>query len=722
MKTPAVPWLYVALTLGLWVVPLLRVLHAESAAFVAAAAFVLAGVYSLQAFRAQQAFAPVLRYHLVLLVIPWALLTLTLAWMPNKGYAQGLLLYLTFAPPSVVLSVALGYALAGTRLRRPFWAFFGVTVAVLTLTPLFDLGLHPQFYHYNHVFGGVLGPVYDEELAIRPGLFAFRALTLLWAIALYLYGRHRRGSGGLQRLTAVLGLIVIAYALSGWLGFNTPAWKLRQALAGHRQTPHFDLYYEAGSLAAWQVDNIARLHEYRYAQLRDSLSIEVNVRIQSYLYPDPQTRARLTGAAQTSVAPVWLPRPQMHVLADRLDGVLAHEIAHAFSRNFGLPVTNASRFIGLVEGLAVALEPPDGLPTPHEQVAARARVTGDTLLAARVAASLGARGFWTGRGAVSYTTMGSFVRYLLDRYGAEKLKTVYAKGDFEGVYGKSIEVLAREWEEMLSALENIPVAAAQLAQQRFTVPSLFERASPHYVPLHVRLTRRAAEKLAAADTSGALVLYNRALQRAPTYVPALDGWAALLLRRGEPARVHQKLDSLAADAPSLLIRQGDALVLMGNAPKALEAYRRAESALPLYAHASIVAVRLRASLASEPEAIASIYRQREQPRTAAARMLYALRISDENPAAAYALLMERRVPDEVWNSAGARVLFHAQRAGWLAETALAAGLLDAARIHAREAAHLFETIGELNAAARWRDLARQAQWAQRTPFGAAAKP
>ncbi len=713
MRTRAAAFAYVLLCAGLWMVPLLRILHAESSAFVAGAAFGVGGWAALDAFGREEGYGRVLRRHLLLLVVPWALLTATLLWTPNRGYGQGLLLFVAFAPPSAALGVSLAWALAAGR--HPRRRFVLVALALLVATPLYDLGLHPQFYHYNHVFGGILGPIYDEELALRPGLFAFRGLTLLWAAALFGVGEWRRGRREGGRLVALGFLIALTYAGGGWLGLNTPLWRLRAALEGHRATAHFDLYYDPSRLSAREVERAARLHEWRYAQLRDALAVEVDGRIQSFLYPDAATRAALTGARETSVAPVWLATPQMHLPADRLDEVLGHELAHVFSRPFGLPVVHASRLVGLVEGFAVAAEPPDGLPSPHEQVLAAAGALDAAPPAAALAASLGAGGFWTGRGAVSYTTTGSFVRYLLDAYGADAFRRVYAWGDFEGVYGKPVTLLADEWWDYLLHLDRVALAAGPLAVQRFTAPSLFEQASPHWVPPYRRGTRRALAALARGDTLAARAGLDRVLGRWPAYAPALDAWAALALARGDAPAVRARLDTLADAPPVLSLRLGDARALAGDATGARQAYQRAIAALPAYAHDAAVMLALRARGAGAPRAIRAAYGGPAPPDTGAAAMLHALRLLPRQPGAAYRLLAAHPVPRRAWPTPGAYNRYLAQRQGWLADAALASGAWPAARAHARAAARLFSALGDWNAAARWRDSAAQAAWAQQAP-------
>src|SRR5690606_14600175 len=172
------------------------------------------------------------------------------------------------------------------------------------------------------------GPIYDEDLAVRPGLFAFRGLTLLWVFFLFLLGAwlERRRSGGRTGLVtggaaAVAVGIGLAYAFAGPLGINTPASYLQAQLRAVYGTPHFDLYYVPDAEEPGEVRFLAEDHEYHYARLARLLDERVPQRIASYLYPDPETKARLTGARYTNVAPVWLARPQVHVLAGAYDDV-----------------------------------------------------------------------------------------------------------------------------------------------------------------------------------------------------------------------------------------------------------------------------------------------------------------------------------------------------------------------------------------------------------------
>jgi len=735
MTTPRVILTYVALGVALWPVPLFNIVHVESAAVVAFVAFFVAGWAALTAFNRP---VPLPVGHVLAtqggaLLVPLALLTGSLLWTPNCDYARGVLFYGLFPGVTVVFAVAVAYALSGTGWRGQKTMLAGLGLGLAAVGPLYDLGLHPQFYTYNHVFGGVLGPIYDEELAVRPGLFAFRALTLLWAGLAYLVGRWLRGRAvhWSERAGPVVlvGLIGAAYVGAGTLGFNTPARVLQHELGGHHATEHFDIYYDPASVEPHALRAIAQEHEYRYAWLETRLQMDGPDRVASYLYPDADTKAQLTGARTTSVAPVWLPQPQMHVLLDRYDATFGHELVHVFSRRFGLPVLNASWAVGLVEGTAVALEPPRGMPTPREQVSAAllsAEESAPRDVAAQVAARLQPLGFWTGRGAVSYTTMGAFVQFLIDRYGAERLRAVYARANFETVYGQPLDSLAQAWAASMHAMPLIARDAEALVTRRFARPSLFEQRCPHYVPPYRRAYRSGQAALARGDTTAAIQHVTAALGDRPRFAAAHRLLAHIRLARGAADRVIQQLDTLAyGDTPALAFSLGDAYVIAGQPAAARQQYQTVIEQVPSFQHETQAHVVHRWAVSDRPDAVRILVSG--DSAAVKARRLYAL--PHRTPAvAAWAArqwmaagrydrasaLWDRiphsLAPDQPQRRRG---IIRRERLRWQAVSALREGAYAQAIEWAHQADRAFRAVGALNLAAAAADLMHHAQWAQR---------
>ena len=699
------------LGMALWPIPLLNVLQVESAAVVAFASFFVAGWGATRSFVAGRRSVPnVLARQVGALLVPLAMLLIAQLWAPNCTLGDGLLFYLLFPGVTVVFSVGLAYGITALPTRAPFALLAGVGLLLSILGPLYDLGFHPQFYTYNHVFGGVLGPVYDEQLAIRGGLFAFRGLTLLWAGAALFAGRWLRGERGGAGLVGVLVVIAFFYTYAGPLGMNTTAGGLQSALGGHSQTEHFDLYYDPSSLDSASVAALASDHEAHYDRLRRRLASEGlgDERIQSYVYPSPDVKGRLTGARRTSVAPVWLDQPQVHLLERRAKGSLGHELAHVWSRPYGLPGLNASWAPGLVEGWAVALESPTPSPSPHDLMATAWAADSVGGLERRVEAliqRLSPWGFWTGRGAVSYAMMGSFTRYLLSTYGPSRLKDVYAWGNFESVYGRSLRRLAEDWVAHVQEQQIVSASAYSVVSRQFARPSLFEAECPHYTPPARQHLQAAREAERRRDPLQAQEHLRAALRQAPGFLEAHAALARLRLASGAAGAVRHQLDTLSVEPmPARLLRlRGDAHTLTGGTDTARALYRRAVGRTPPDTPAQRVQRMLRIAVASRPEVVRvltsgdsahvqarRLRRWREEPAVAGWR---ALRWQAAHRYNAAATAWEgTQLPSEPWPRAW-RQTAEVQERAWHAEAAARSGHPRIAEQKAKEGARLARRLG-----------------------------
>ncbi|MFO8098797.1 MAG: tetratricopeptide repeat protein [Salinibacter sp.] len=691
--------------------PLLNVLQAESAAVVAFVSFFVAGGAAIRSFgEGRLSVVPVLAQQVGALLLPLAMLLVAQLWAPNCTVGQGLLFYLLFPGVTVVFSVALAYLLTALSLRHPVLWLGGLGLGLSLLGPLYDLGLHPQFYTYNHVFGGVLGPIYDEQLSVRAGLFFFRGLTLLWAAAAFFLGRWLRVARGGVGVVLCGVAIAVVYAYAGPLGLNTTPQELRSALGGHHQTDHFDLYYDPSRLDSAAVAARAADHEAHYARLTRRLDVEelADGRIQSYIYPSPDVKGRLTGARTTSVAPVWLAQPQVHVLDRRVEESLGHELAHVAGRSYGLPLLKASWAPGLVEGWAVALDPPTPAPSRHDRMAtAWASDPGDspTERADALAQRLSPWGFWTGRGAVSYTTMGSFVTYLLETYGPERLKEVYAWGRFEAVYGQSVRQLAREWVAYVQDRRMVSASSYGLVSRQFARPSLFETECPHFVPPPRRHLQAAQRAMHRRDTTQAREHLDAALAAAPQLRAAHVARARLRLADGAAEAARRQLDTLSLRPPSprLLQLRADAHAMTGQPDTARALYRRAVAHTPRYEPGQRVRRMLRHAVAHRPDIVTLLVsgdsahvqarRLESEDQTAVMAAWQALRWQDSHQyATAASAWRDLSFPPDGWSRAW-RQTARVQRGAWHAEAAARGGRSADARRVGTPAARQAHQIG-----------------------------
>lgn len=558
-------------------------------------------------------------------------------------------------PSAVLASGAGAFCAFGTRRKLAatfLYAVFVLGSLALTLWPMF---FGPQSYAYNHFLGYVPGPFYDEALSIDWPLWWFRLQTLLISALLWVFtatmldmreGRltrpHLRPAA--LALVLVLGASIVLLERRGpALGFRMTYQRLDERLGGRRESDHFLLSYPRG-MERVQVDRLIRELEFRHAQLSTFLGGAPKDRIRVFLYRSAEEKAALVGAAQTQFAKPWL----LEVHVDRIRA-LKHELAHVMASPYGEgPFRVTTRYsvwpsMGVVEGMAVAADNPADELTLHQWAAGMRRQG----LAPDVRQIIRPQGFFQSAPARAYTQVGSFLRYLADTYGAEKLRALYARADFESSYGRPLDALATEWEKFL---DGLPLDPAQVAQAfaRFRQGSIFARPCAREVAV---IEVEAAERM-ASDPAEALRLYQRCAEIQPDEPSFQLEQAQALLRLGRGDEAAKLLGALAAglkDAPAV---QAD--VLLAHADLAAELGREEEAATLLKSALDLRPVgtvdrtaRVKLAALQSPSSGKAIFAYLKPGRDEAARILRLREALDRDPDnASLAYLLGRRVQAE----------------------------------------------------------------------------
>jgi hypothetical protein len=617
----------VVLTIGLLRLPLFGVLGFELA-FVLAAFGSLAGLDLGAALVRRAQAQPVVnlaragrRGQLVVglavraLVAPLALIALpALAaavhglWAPTCDWGFGVTAVVVLAAASAALGAGSGVALALLIGRRRFVAAAAPWLAALALLAhaLWRFYAAPPVFSYSALVGFFPGNLYDEDIRLAAPLYWARleqvatvmaalglAAALLDAPSLQasLRGRRPRPIGRGALAIAVVGAALASglRVQAGRLGYSVDAGDLQAALGGERRTEHFVIHYADRADLAADIDVIAADHELRLAQVCATLGVDpddVGV-IHSYLFASDEQKGRLMGARRVEMAKPW--RREIYLSHEGFPHPsLRHEIAHVVAGTFGDPwfSVSAGRVLGmpllvnpgLIEGLAVAADWPGSsrTMTPHQATRALELLgwapPADALLSLRFLSLSSAR---------SYTTAGSFVRWLLDVHGAAAVRRLYATGgDFEAAFGVDQATLLAGWRQMLSTIE-VPAEVLETARDRFRGGSVFSRPCPHAVAARVA---RAARKAAEGDRAGAVALMRRVCRDAPD--PAYSMGLAGLLAAGD--------DDEQAEARLLYETAATGSHGMATAAVALEALTRAA----MRAHDPVAArARLDAALA-----------------------------------------------------------------------------------------------------------------------------
>ena len=481
---------------------------------------------------------------------------------------EGLAFYLLLPAITVLwsTSVASLCALATKRKLHATLLFLAVMSVSIGIS-VYRLATQPPVFVYNPIIGYFPGPIYDEVVVITSTLLAARGIVLVSVLAMVAVlhacfdpatrkirpslflafdGRKPDGRRIVTRVLFLVCLAVLAaaYVYRAPLGIVIDREHIQQTLGGHKRTAHFDIYYDLKAETARNIELIAREHEYQLAVIAEYLEVSSpSTRIASYIYANADQKKRLMGARHTSME-----RPgsdEMHLNNARFPHpVLKHELVHVLSASFGNALYGGSYWMGFHEGLAVAVDWPDSPMNPHEW----SRAMRELDLAPPLENLLGTAGFWSAASSRSYTLCGSFVRFLIERYGLSSFKQAFPNGSVEETYGRGPGELIAEWEAFVDGIE-LREDDLRSARQRFIRPAIFSRHCPHEV---AALNDQAWQTFGARRYAEAVGSFESALALEPKNSSSLRGLLYATFRLGDYERT-EKVAARLIDRPDQVV-------------------------------------------------------------------------------------------------------------------------------------------------------------------------
>jgi tetratricopeptide (TPR) repeat protein len=603
VRTAAILYFLVAglliLAAGFFQIPLFNYLGYEFSAVMTLPAAFISGFLTISLFRLHRqfeltrelwmtAFFSYVVVNAILLLIPMAVLLLNAIAVKNCSLVRGIVYYLLLPYGTMLFCVPLAVLIA-TMFKHTRIVFtllvLGLLMQIIAVTYL-----QPQLFAFNPILGYFPGLTYDEVLADLTPLVLYREFTLIASFlfsVLFLFVvtqfhpmrslRENFRSIQFARKDAVLlipafifaALLAYGHDQRGALGFERSDREVQAELGGVAWTKHFVLYYSRGSVTPHELSLLKAEAEYFYhtvaARLQEHLA--ENEKITVYLYPGPSTKQRLIGTANTEITKPW--RKEIHILTSSFHEIFQHELVHAMAAGFGAPVVKASLRMGVNEGLAGAIDWPGEDLSLHQYAAGLQR---DSLLT-DVESLFGYTGFALQASSYAYTVTGSFVKFLIDRYGLSHLKTVFRTGNFEAEYAKPLKSLIAEWKEFLSTVDVADVTPGNI-RVRYSQPPIFRRTCARVIAAQNIAASRALrnKEYAMAEKE-----YEWSYADAST-VGALRGLFQSQLLQGKSADVLQRFKQLPEGSfyknyPSILLLAGDAAWLSGDSELALHLNR-----------------------------------------------------------------------------------------------------------------------------------------------------
>jgi hypothetical protein len=309
-------------------------------------------------------------------------------------------------------------------------------------------------------------------------------------------------SGRALTLAVVALPLVAAWIFRAELGFESPAGFIREQLGSVYTTEHFRIFYPPDAFPGDGIRYVATMHEFRFAQVEEALHTEFHGTIDSYIYRDADMKRRFIGTGNTNIAKPW--RKEIHLNRESWESTLKHEIVHVVAGEFGMPVIRANYNIGLVEGLAMAIDPEFGNKSLHEYAAAMLKfgIISDPGRLVKPA------GFASQSSSVSYVMMGSFIKFLIDRYGVPRFREVYGGTSVGRAYGISYEQLVDEWTHLLGGIDVLP-SWKRHVEFFFRRPSIFAKECAHAV---ANANEEGYRRLARNSPAAAMDAFSRGLR------------------------------------------------------------------------------------------------------------------------------------------------------------------------------------------------------------------
>lgn len=433
------------------------------------------------------------------LLPPLLLISLNMLRVQNCDYLDGLTFFLLLPVCTSFYATTVGVVLGQTCFAKPRWLRTTIA-AVVWLGPLIwsfaHLYTQPQIFVFDHLWGHFAGSLYDENIRINDRLWIFRLGTLLrvGALSSVLHLWQKRALLTLKPAinTALLCLLAILFFevdIGSKSGFRVSRNDVLKALPVTITGHGIVIHVPAGTTET-QQNAILEDHQFRLHQISQKLGVTPRFTIHSYLYTNAAHKGSLMGGEGTMIAKPWQHEIHIHDVVSP-HPLLAHELVHVIAAEVANPpfyVSSRYGFLlnmGLVEGLAEAISPERSIFDLDHWTAAMQQLK----VAPDIREILGLGGFWVQAPNRAYTSMGSFIRYLLEKHGVEKLRDVYRHGQFAETYGSSVDELVQGWQAHLATLTLAPRELA-LAQDKFRIPSIFQRVCAHEI---ANLRDRAAQ-------------------------------------------------------------------------------------------------------------------------------------------------------------------------------------------------------------------------------------
>ncbi len=537
------------------------------------------------------------RSNLIIILLPLIIIVINGFRIKNCNYVDGFLFFILLPLLSCITVTAAGVFFNVWLEKRWFAYLIYLTFLFFSCIPtVYNLIFHPPVFAYHPIIGYFPGPIYDFVISITPTFLISRGqalvLALLFIIFLFQTCEISRKTNLIPRIrwsnllwfqnkssiwniipVCILFIAVIGIEISsGKIGIRPTRNDIAQELGGYRETEHFEIYY-ARELED-EIELFINDCEFRYYQLSEYLQIDNTQKVRAYLYSSPEQKKRLIGAGNTFVEDPFGHGFHLHTQGFP-HPVLKHELAHVLTANWS--PWKVSLNVGVHEGVAVAADWDEGKLTVHQWAKAMRDLKVSPPLT-----SVMSLGFWRHASSRSYLMAGSFIRFLIDTYGIEKMKNAFPIGNISKSYNRDLYVLENEWIEFLDNNIQLEEKDMTYAKTRLLRGGIFEQVCAHEI---AALRKQAWKEYYNNDYISAMQTFQAMLNHEPNNSRTKRGMMFSAFRSGDNDLTTSIAKNISSDNNALYRAEaaqlmGDISWLQGDLDAAIKSYNNALTLKP----------------------------------------------------------------------------------------------------------------------------------------------
>lgn len=393
---------------------------------------------------------------------------------------NGFIFYTLLNAPLLFLLSAIGIILYKSKIGTRWGAIIYLLLIIISLTiNLLEILYTPKVKFYSLFWGFFPGPIYDEDIQPDLDLYYIKILSFLVSTIIWLTYYKRSHFKVFLSIILVIPSLIISHKI-----YNTYIFpkKIISTLGSIYNTRHFEIVYPPDQEWSNNIEVIGVLHEYYYQELCSELKIDLDIKIRSYIFRDEDEKKEITGAGRTQIAKPWLKEIYLTPISIT-DAKLKHEISHIIVGSIiDNPLGLYGKFGGLlpnmavIEGVSVALEPETSILTLYEK--ASILLKKGKLPSFENLFNSGR--FYAKSGSISYSTSGSFIKYLIQHYGIDRFKSILKNQKFEDVYGKNLSDIEKEYHNFLEGIIISP-QKEYYSSVLYNTKGLIEKKCPHEI-------------------------------------------------------------------------------------------------------------------------------------------------------------------------------------------------------------------------------------------------